>query len=246
MFNVIIIDDEQLAIDRLKRLLIPYDHFIKVIAETTCSEKAIELINKLQPDLIFLDIQMPEFNGFRVLNYLSYTPLVIFITAYDKYALKAFETNSIDYLLKPIDASKLKKAMDKLQSLTSINKTDYEIQLINLLDYLKESKTKRLKVKSCGKIFFLNINDIYFFKSSDRYIEINTIDKCFLNTGSLKNLELELDKDSFLRVHRSAIINVNYIESISRMFNGEYRIKMKDSKRTQIPVSKYLKHKLEL
>jgi len=246
MFRTIIIDDEKLAVERLVRMLRPFKDKIDIISETTSSADAVKLINSLKPDLVFLDIQMPVYSGFDVLEKVSYTPLVIFTTAYDKYALKAFETNSVDYLLKPIDAERLKKTIDKLNNFKEKEKDYFEKQIKELLVSIKQPKQKRLSVKIGSKIMFIDYSLICFFKSSDKYVEVYTNERKYLITKSLTEIEEELKDNNFFRIHRSYIVNFDYIDSIDRTDTGEYIIKLIEPSGTKIPVSRYLKYKLGL
>ena len=246
MFRTIIIDDEKLAIQRLERLLEPHKNEIEIISEITSSKEAVDKINQLKPDLLFLDIQMPVYSGFDVLDKIKHNPAVIFVTAYDKYALKAFETNSVDYLLKPVEPERLKKAVEKLVNQTGEHRKVLDMQLRDLIKYFKIPAAERISVKSGSKILFLQLNDICFFKASEKYVEAFTIEKKYLLSRSLSELEAELSLKDFVRVHRSYIVNMNHIKQVERTDNGEYFIKLKDDNEAIIPVSRYLKHRLGL
>lgn len=245
-YKTLLVDDEPLALDRLERLLQPHDDNVEIIGRASNGAEAVEKIETLKPDLIFLDIQMPEFSGFEVLEQLTHQPWIIFSTAYDEYALKAFATNSIDYLLKPVDPERLKKALEKLQHLTRNEASLFQRQLQNLLAGLKPALAKRLQVRAGNHIRFLNIKDIFFFQAADKYVAAHTFDNVFLLDETLNQLEAELPVEDFVRIHRSALINLNHLAEIVREFPGSYRARMKDRPQTELPVSRSAKARLRL
>ncbi len=241
-YKAILIDDEPLALQRLEKLLMLFVKDIDIVAKATNGADAIDIINELKPDVIFLDIQMPELNGFEVLEKITHQPFVIFSTAYDEYALKAFETNSIDYLLKPVDVKRLKKAIDKLKNIKGEKFDDFKLQLQKMLSKVKSSVT-RIHVKKGDKIKLLLPEHICFFAADEKYTKVKTFDNSYLIDKPLSILETELD-DNFVRIHRGVIVNLNFIEEIVRMFKGNYNVKMKDIENTVLPVSRQSKYKL--
>lgn len=243
-YRAIIIDDEPLAIRRLSKLLKVHDAVVEIVATAGNGTDAITVIDGLRPDVIFLDIQMPELNGFEVLERINHQPFVIFSTAYDEYALKAFETNSIDYLLKPVDEKRLKMAIEKLQVIKGDKLADFQQQVRKMLEKIRASNA-RIPVRKGDKIKLLLPGSICFFISEQKYTKVKTYDDSYLIDTPLSILESELD-ENFVRVHRSVIVNLNYIEEITRMFKGSYRIKIKDIEKSELPVSRHLKHKLGL
>lgn len=245
-YRTILIDDEPLALQRLRRLLAPHDAVIEIIGEAVSGSEAVEKIETLEPDLIFLDIQMPGMNGFEVLNKISHSPLIIFSTAYDEYALRAFETNSIDYLLKPIDPKRLEKAIDKLQRLTSEDIRSLKTQLQQVVAGLGNATGRRIQVKMGDKIRLLNVKDIYFFRADQKYVAVYTHSENYLISESLNQLEANLPSEDFVRVHRSAIINLNHLDEIIRNISGNHRARMRDKHRTVLPVSRNSRKKLGL
>lgn len=245
-YKTILIDDEPLALARLERLLQPYGGVIEIIDRAASGLEATEKINQLKPDLVFLDIQMPELNGFEVLERLTHLPWIIFSTAYDEYALKAFETNSIDYLLKPVDPQRLKKALDKLQRLTQDEPGAWREHMQKLLAGIKAPASKRIQVRVGDHIRFLNPKDICFFRALDKYVEAHTFDEAFLLSETLNQLEAELAVEDFVRIHRSALINLNHLSEVIRYAPGSYRARMRDKKKTELPVSRGAKAKLGL
>lgn len=245
-FKAILIDDEEPALSRLKRLLKPYADVIEAVDTAMDGAEAIEKINFHKPDLIFLDIQMPEYSGFEVLERVNHFPFVIFLTAYDEYALKAFETNSIDYLLKPVEPGRFKKAVDKLTNITSGGLNNFSEKLSEVIKGFKASSLKRLTVKTGDRFKLLSPGEIFYFKALDKYVEVNTFEKSYLITKTLSQLEDELPGESFARVHRSYIVNLNCINEIVKMFGGSYKIKLKNKEKDEIPVSRGYKERLSI
>lgn len=235
LFRTILVDDEALALRRLERLLESYADRLQIIGQAQDGAEAVALIDRLKPDLVFLDIQMPELNGFEVLQKLNHVPVIIFSTAFDQYALDAFETNSIDYLLKPIDPQRLDQAIEKLIRLTESD--PYRFQLKQLLNHLNMTP-KRIKVRSGDEIRLLALDQIVFLRASHKLVELHTQDQDYLMDQSLNQLESELPSQDFVRIHRSVIINLNHVDKISKMFNGAYQVRMKDHKHSDLPISR--------
>ena len=245
IYRTLLIDDETLALNRLERMLKPYKNLIEILDKAKNGLEAIEKINVQKPDLIFLDIQMPELNGFDVLEKIEFLPIVIFSTAYDQYALKAFETNSVDYLLKPVSSKRLKNAIEKLKRLTDISVDKTKENLKMLISQLKPDKIKRIQVRTGDKIKLINVNEIHFLKADNKYVEVYTFDKKYLINDTLTTLEENLPED-FVRIHRSYIININSADEFFRLSNSIYNVKMKDTNKTILPVSRNMKGKLGL
>jgi two-component system LytT family response regulator len=236
-FRTILIDDEPLALEQLESLLQRHESVISTIDKAVDGGVAVEKIDSLKPDLIFLDIQMPVLDGFSVLEKVSHIPLTIFTTAYDQYALKAFETHSIDYLLKPIDPARLEKALVKLQRFSDSDDTYLKEELASLLKTARMPLKKRIQVQVGNRILMIDINEIYFFRALDRYVEVNTFEGTYVINDSLKNLEDMLPAQDFVRVHRSAIVNLNFVKEVVKEDFTTFRIKMKDKKLTVLPMS---------
>ena len=245
-FKTLIIDDEPIALTRLRRILRPYSDTIEIIGQAQDGAEAIKQINELKPDLIFLDIQMPEYNGFEVVEHIHYNPIIIFITAYDEFALKAFETNSIDYLLKPVDSKRLKKTIVKLNNITDNKKTQFENQIERMLAFVKSPSLKRIHIKENDRIFLIDLINVYFFQALDKYVEVHQYNTNHLMTNSLTKLNSELPSEDFVQIHRSAIINLNYVDEIIKMSNSSYQVRLKDKAKTVLPVSRYCISKLAI
>lgn len=245
-YQTIIVEDEPLAMQRLERLLQPYADYIVLVARAGNGEEAVERINTHKPDLIFLDIQLPELNGFEVLDRLAHLPLIIFSTAYDEFALKAFETNAIDYLLKPVEPERLQRAVEKLRRLTGNEQAQLQTQLQKLLLEIKKPSGQRLQVRAGDRIRLLDHGEIYFFRAVDKYVEVHTHNESFLLDQSLNQLETELPAEHFVRIHRSALVHMKHVVEIVRGLGGNYRVRLRDRKATELPVSRAAKEKLLL
>jgi two-component system LytT family response regulator len=235
MWKTIIIDDEQLARQRLKRLLKAYDE-IELIGEAEDGAEGLERIIQLQPDLIFLDIEMPVLNGFEMLAKLTYQPKVVFTTAYDQYAIKAFEEGSIDYLLKPIEIERLDKTIKKLKQ---TNLATAPTQIEELLRQMQQKKAiKTLTVKLGDKILLIKLADIVHVQAEDKYVFLHTVDgKKHLTDFTLSALEEKLSAE-FIRIHRSEIINTEYIKEIRKGFNGALVFVLNNTDETRVTSSR--------
>lgn len=235
MQTAFIVEDELLALNRVKKLLSSYVKEIAIIGSAQNGKQAIEQIEVAQPDVLFLDIQLPDMTGFKVLSQLTYQPLVIFTTAYTDYAIQAFETYSIDYLVKPFDAERFKKAMDKLRKFVPLKATpDYQ-QLEQLIT--QQSKTTKpfaLPIKIGNSIRLMDFEDIVYLKAEDKYVRTFINDgKDYLSERSLSLLVTQLPIN-FIRVHRSFIINSSYIQQIQKYFKGNLVIQLNNSAETSI------------
>jgi len=215
-FTCVIIDDEELARQRLIRLITPYDVF-EIVAQASNGLEGLKLVEAHQPDVIFLDVEMPIMNGFEMLSKLKKQPKVIFTTAYDQYAIKAFEENSLDYLLKPVEKDRLDKCVAKLQAMYK----PMELPLQQLLEQLRPKKEiKTLTVKIGDKILLIALNAIIAIEAEEKYVFLQTQDgNKHLTDFTLSNLEDRLP-ENFCRIHRSTIINTEKIKEIRKSFNG--------------------------
>ena len=235
--RAIIIDDEELARKRLRKMLQEYES-IEVVEEASNGEEAVERVGSLKPDLIFLDVQMPPFDGFEVVRRLRHKPLIIFTTAYDEYALKAFEENSVDYLLKPIEQQRLDKAIEKLLHFQSPQGSDMADRLEQLLTHLSSPALRRLRVRTGDKIVLVDTADIVYFEAKDKYTFLHTVDQEHLIDETLNELEQKLDGRDFARIHRSAIVNLKYVREIVKWFGGKQKVRLKDKAQTELVVSR--------
>lgn len=235
--RTIIVDDERLARNELRRLLEAYPH-IEIVAEATNGEEAIEKIHEFRPELVFLDIQMPGKNGFEVLESLdqSLAPDVIFTTAYDEYALKAFDFDAIDYLLKPIDEQRLDQAIKKLEE-------ENKAEESGGLKPKVFTETDQVFVKDGNKYWFIRLNEVRLFESIGNYVRIYFENHKPLILRSLNALEERLDPQVFFRANRKHIINLRMIESIEPYFSGGILVKLRGGERIEVSRRQAVKFK---
>jgi len=211
MYKVIIIDDEPLARQLVRSFLQSYNE-IEVVAECGDGFEGFKTIQELQPDLIFLDVQMPKLNGFEMLELLDNPPSVIFTTAFDEYAMKAFESHAIDYLLKPISRERFDKAVQKWIQLHAGSQTPQFTGISQNNVY--EGYQHRIVVKDNGLIRIIPAQDIYYVEANDDYVKIVTKDGSFLKKSTLGHIEQSLDPQLFIRVHRSYLIPISQLVRI--------------------------------
>ncbi len=229
--RVLIIDDERLAREELKSLLKNFDS-LEIVDEAKNPEEGIAKIKEHNPDLIFLDIQMPGMNGFDMLKKLDEIPKVVFITAYDEFALRAFEVNALDYLLKPVDPDRLKETIQKLQ----LPEDDFATKLNNLPERTERllSSGDKIFIKDGEKCWFIDINDIRMFESDGNYVKVYFDRFRPLILRSLNSLEERLDPKFFFRANRKFIVNLNWINGVENWFNGGLQVSLKDGEKVEI------------
>lgn len=222
--KAIIIDDERLARQELKNLLAAHKE-IEVIAECSDALQAKEKINELKPDVIFCDIQMPGKTGLELAEEISGAVDIVFITAHDEHAIKAFELNAFDYLLKPIQPQRLSETIKKLSIKETTNKTDNNSPL---------TRNDMVFIKDGEKCWFVKLTDIRLFESEGNYVRVYFDTFRPLILRSLNSLETRLNEKEFFRASRKHIINLNYIASVESWFNGGLNVKLKDGKEVEI------------
>lgn len=233
--RTLIVDDETLAREGIRSRL-ELDPAIEIIGECPNGNKAVISILRDTPDLVFLDIQMPKLDGFGVIEIVGAArmPQVIFVTAFDKYAVKAFEIHALDYLLKPVDKRRFASALARAKSLIyGKNGELFSQQLTSLLGSLK-SDTKyleRLAIKVAGSYLLINVADINWIEADDNYVKLHTADQIYLMHITMTSLEESLDPDAFLRIHRSAIVNLRKVKELHSMFHGKYEVVLDDGTR---------------
>ncbi len=225
--KAIIIDDERLARQELKNLLMAYPE-IEVVGEAANAEKAKEAILLLKPDVLFLDIQMPGKNGFELLEEISGVPEVVFVTAYDEYAIRAFEVNALDYLLKPIQPSRLAETVKKI-----LNKEGLENSDLNAPTYLLSDKDQ-VFVKDGDKCWFVKLSDVRLLESEGNYVRVHFDNNRPLILRSLNNLEDRLDSRTFFRASRRFIINLKWVEEIENWFSGGLMVTLKGGEKIEL------------
>jgi len=236
--KAIIIDDERLARAELRKLLLDFPE-VEVVAEASNADEGIEKIEELNPELIFLDIQMPGKTGFEMLDVLHKVPEVIFTTAYDEFALKAFEVNALDYLLKPIDPSRLADAINKVKIPQQSARSDAMQETnTNIL-----SENDQVFVKDGERCWFVRLGDIRLFESVGNYAKIFFGNHKPLILKSLNSLEERLDERVFFRANRKHIINMRHIEKIEPYFNGGLIVELKGADKIEISRRQTVKFK---
>ncbi len=236
--KALIIDDERLARVELRRLLDPHKE-ISIVGEAVNADDAMQKIDELKPDLIFLDIQMPGKTGFEMLQQLEKTPQVIFTTAYDEFALKAFEVNALDYLLKPIEPKRLSDAIHKLTA-SDQREVRSEGEFVNN-SILSESD--QVFVKDGERCWFVKLSDIRLFESVGNYAKVFFGTNKPLILKSLNALEERLDEKVFFRANRKHIINLRMIEKIEPYFNGGLLLELKGGEKIEVSRRQTVKFK---
>jgi two-component system, LytTR family, response regulator len=226
--KAIIIDDERLARQELKSLLNEYSE-IEIVGECPNADIAIQEIKEKDPDLIFLDIQMPGKTGFDLLNELDKVPKVIFVTAYDDYAIKAFEVNALDYLLKPVQPKRLDDALKKILPQSELTVTPAKVSEQNIL-----GENDSVFVKDGEKCWFVRLADVRLFESEGNYVRVYFDGNRPMILKSLNSLDEKLDGKVFFRASRKHIINLKWIESLESWFNGGLMVKLKGGEQIEI------------
>lgn len=228
----ILIDDEPLARSLLAELL-EDENDIEIVASCNDGFEGIKAIQEHQPDLIFLDIQMPKITGFELLELLDNPPLVIFTTAYDEYALKAFEVNALDYLLKPISTERLKKALERVRSQIK----HPEVASVPDLKALQlPEQSQRIVVKDGGHIKIIPLPEVLYLEAADDYVKVTTAAKYYLKHQRMAHFEVQLPAHQFVRVHRSYIVNIQHIHKVELYEKENYCVVLRNNAR--IPVSR--------
>ncbi|MEP1095083.1 MAG: LytTR family DNA-binding domain-containing protein [Cyclobacteriaceae bacterium] len=233
--SAVIIDDEFLARKKVETLLSDFP-FINLIGEAKNGEQAVQLIQMKSPELIFLDIEMPDFGGFDVIKKLGANelPYIIFTTAYDQYALRAFDVHAVDYLLKPLDSDRFKTAINlareriEQNESASINKKVFD--LLNQFEKKDSPYREAFEIKEKGREITVRTDEIFLLEANGNYIELETSERKYLHRSTMNSLADELNPKEFVRVHRSYLINTRYIKSCKYLTNNEYRFLLKNDR----------------
>jgi two-component system, LytTR family, response regulator len=244
--RAVIADDEALARKFIRRML-KDDHDLEVIGECNNGKEAVAMIRKQNPDVVFLDVQMPEMDGFAVLESIAAErlPEVIFTTAYEQYAIRAFELHALDYLLKPFDQARFKEAIKYAKERFRSQRHNHgRMQISAMLENIKNKSQylDRLVIKAGGRITFLSTDEINWIEADDKYVHLHTSKATPMVRQTLSAMEAQLDPQKFRRVHRSAIVNVERITELQPLFSGEYSILLGDG--TKLTLSRSYKDKL--
>lgn len=252
--RTLVVDDEPLARRNL-RVLLKDDADVEVVGEAGSGPEALAAIRKHSPDLVFLDIQMPELDGFGVLEQIEaeQLPVIIFVTAFDQYALRAFEFHALDYLLKPFDDARFEKALRRAkQQVEQREIKELSGRLIALLEGRDAQGTERtppasyltrLLIKSAGRVSFLKVDEIDWIGAEDYYIKLHVGRKSHLLRETMNEMEAKLDPSKFVRVHRSAIVNLERIRELQQPYSGEYLVVLQDG--TELKLSRSRREQLQ-
>ena len=245
MLRVVIVDDEPPARARLRRLLKAHDA-VEIAAECSDGAAAVQAIESAQPDLVLLDVQMPELDGFEVLRALDMPrlPAVIFVTAFDSYALRAFEVHALDYVVKPVDAARFDRALSHARQRISEQRSTGD-GLTNLIRELARDRThlKRIPVRSEGRVKVIDLADVDWMSAADNYVTLHVGGQEYLLRDTLSALEQRLDAGDFVRVHRSTIVRVDRIAELLPDLHGDYRIRLKNG--SEVALSRTYRPRLE-
>jgi two-component system, LytTR family, response regulator len=233
MKNALLIDDEPLARMLVKEYLSDFPE-IKILGECNDGFEGVKKINELKPDLIFLDVQMPKINGFELLEIITHHPKVIFTTAFDEYAIKAFETNAIDYLLKPFTQERFNLAIEKWKNTQENNQNS--IEKLNKAAHKFPEEESRIVIKDGNEIKIIATQEVDFIEAYDDYVKIFVGEKYYLKKKTLSYYEVNLNSKSFLRIHRSFILNINKLSKIESFEKNSYIAILSSGKR--IPISR--------
>jgi two-component system, LytTR family, response regulator len=232
-----LVDDEALALKRLSRMLAATGR-VSVAGSSTDPVEAVQAVTETKPDVLFLDIEMPEMNGFQMLSQLDPQPMVVFTTAYDQYALQAFGVNSVDYLLKPIEAAQLNRALDKLERMRGGMEPRPELR--ELLERLAKPPEypDRIASRTGERVEFVELSRITHFFASDKLTYAATPAKNYTIDHTIQELEQKLDPRKFIRIHRATLVNVDCVHELHAWFAGRMVLRLKDEKRTELAVSR--------
>lgn len=229
--KVVLIDDERLAREELKLLLKEFKDQVTIVREASNGKEGLKAIKELAPDLVFLDIQMPEMDGFEMLKELDEIPRVVFTSAYDEYALDAFKINALDYLLKPIDPERLKAMFEKIKSEVD---EEFFSHPSNPREERKLTRNDRVFIKDGEKCYFPLLGDIFFFESQGNYVRMHFENGRPMILRSLNALEERLSSEDFFRANRKHLINIHAITKIENWFNGGLKIKLQNDVEIEI------------
>lgn len=237
--KVIIVEDERPARDLVRNYLEKYPE-LEIMGEYDNGFDGLKAINELRPDAIFLDVQMPKLSGFELLEVLDHQPEVIFTTAYDQFAIRAFEQNAVDYLLKPFSRKRFQEAIQKLDMRLEAKdkgvREESNIEKIRQHLAASDEKLHRVVIKKSGRIHVISTNDINFLEAQDDYVMIHTKEGKYLKQQTMKYFEQHLDSQQFVRVHRSYIANITCIERIEPYEKSNFILILKDG--NKVPVSR--------
>jgi two-component system LytT family response regulator len=234
--TVLIVDDEPLAREGL-RMLLADDPEIAGVQEAKNGREAVQRVREGRPDLVFLDVQMPDMDGFSVVNEIGpeQMPAVVFVTAHDQYAIRAFEINAIDYLLKPVTVERFLQSLARAKARLRSSEPHQESQILSLLETIASPSRylKRMAVQSAGKTSFIGVEDVDWIRAAENYVELHVAQASHLLHVSMNTLEKSLDPETFVRIHRSLIVNLRRVKEIQPANHGEYVLRLHSGVRLQ-------------
>ncbi|MDQ4123308.1 MAG: LytTR family DNA-binding domain-containing protein [Acidobacteriota bacterium] len=244
--KVLIVDDEQLARERVRRHLRD-EPDVEIVGEAGNGREAVTAIEEKKPDLVFLDVQMPEMNGFEVLKALneSKIPAIVFTTAYDQYAIQAFEFHALDYLLKPFTRERFKRAVRHAREQFEILRQSGNLdeRLVSLLENLKARKyLERIVVKTSGRVFFIKTDEIDWIEAAGNYLKLHVGRDAYLVRETMQSIETKLDPEKFFRIHRSTLVQIDRIKELHPLFGGDYAVILRNG--TELSLSRNYRDRL--
>jgi two-component system LytT family response regulator len=245
-FKVLIVDDERLSRQRLRRLL-ALEPDCEIAGECENGNEALQALSRDRPDIMFLDVQMPELDGFDVVRAIENSrPLIIFISAFDEYALRAFEVHAFDYLLKPFDRRRFRESLNRAKNHLARDRSEApDDKLRALFEHFTTSRRApdRIAVRTNGRVVFVKIDEVDWIEASDNYVCLHCGKDTHVLRETMAQIESRLDPARFLRVHRSAIVNLDRIKELQPWFRGDYRVVLRDG--TELTLTKSHREKLE-
>ncbi|MEJ7578359.1 MAG: LytTR family DNA-binding domain-containing protein [Pyrinomonadaceae bacterium] len=244
--RTLIVDDMLLARKRVKRFLAA-DPDIEIVGECGDGRAAVTATKELSPDLVFLDVQMPELDGFGIVETIGAErmPAVVFVTAYDQYALRAFEVHALDYLLKPYNEERFAKSLERAKAQIRERRAgELDKRLTSLIEHLKQAPKylERLVIKTSGRVFFLRVEEITYIESAGNYVRVHTHGESHLIRETMNNLQAKLDPDKFLRIHRSSLVQIESVKELQPLFSGDYAVILHDG--TELTLSRSYRDQL--
>jgi len=237
--RTLVVDDEKLARERLRGFLTGLDD-VDLVGEATDGVEAVTMIVERKPDLVFLDVQMPGMDGFEVLRSLPrHAPHVVFATAYDEYAIRAFEVQAVDYLLKPFSRARVTEAVGRVRRRLAGNGQAPDVEaLLRHLGERRRVELRHLPVYAGKRILILPISDVLWFGVEYRLVYAHTADRPYMTNYTLRELEERVDPEAFFRAHKSSLVNLAQVKEIVPWFGGRYKLVMRDTAATELPVSR--------